>query len=292
MLQVGIQLYSVRNRMAKDWQGTLRAVADAGYRVIEPANHFYPQDDGIGFGVPARVMKAMLDDLGLSVCNTHVYPLDNGTDHIDNLPRALEYQLAVGSRRITVAGMHFFGVDDVLRKAEIWNRMGEICRRYGVAFMLHNHYQEFQIFPGQTKTVMDLLLENTDPKAVRFELDTYWAVRGAQDIPALFRHMGSRILMIHQKDFPPECGEELDLVTPAMEAGAIIDEPYYDRTHTPGSFTEIGSGCLPIQSYIDAANAYTAADHIILEQDFTAMDEIESIRKSMAGFKQFTGVRW
>ena len=71
-----------------------------------------------------------------------------------------------------------------------------------------------------------------------------------------------------------------------------FDVAYYDNDHIPESFIEIGSGTLPIQSYIDAANECSAADFIILEQDFTAMDEIDSIKKSMEGFRKFSGVKW
>ncbi len=291
MLQVGIQLYSVRNHMAKDWHGTLEQVAAAGYHWIEPANHYVPDDDGIGFGVPAPEMKKLLDDTGLEVCNTHLHPFET-EPCLEYLPRALEYQKAIGSSRITCAMAFFTDTEQVKRLADLFNRMGEICRSYGVDFMYHNHYHEYQVFRGETKTVFDTLIENTDPELVKFELDTYWAARGAQDVPAFIARLGDRLLMVHQKDFPADCPQPLDLITKANEANALIDVAYYDNDHIPESFIEIGSGTLPIQSYIDAANERSAADFIILEQDFTAMDEIDSIKKSMEGFRKFSGVKW
>ena len=291
MLQVGIQLYSVRNHMAQDWRGTLEQVAAAGFTWIEPANHYYGQDEGIGFGVSAGEMRDILDDTGLKVCNTHIYPIDQD-NALSFLPRVLDYQLEIGSRRVTDAMAYFKDIDEVKRRCELLNKMGEACKEYGVDFMYHNHYHEFQVLPGETETVFDHMLEWTEPELVKFELDTYWTARGAQDVPAFIERLGSRLLMLHQKDFPADCPQQLDLITEANASGKAVDQAYYDWTHIPESFTEIGSGTLPIQSYIDAANAHSAADYIILEQDFTAMDEIDSIRRSMEGFKKFTGVEW
>ena len=263
MLQVGVQLYSVRNHMAEDWRKTLEEVAAVGFRYIEPANHYVPEDEGIGFGVSAKEMRQILRDTGLKVCSTHLYPLWDEAS-LDYLPRALEYQREIGSSRVGCAMAYFKDGEDVKRTCEIFNRMGRLCIQYGIDFMYHNHYHEFQILPGETKTVFDLMLEETDPELVKYELDTYWAARGGEDVPAFIRRLGGRLLMLHQKDFPGDCPQELNLIPAAHQRGVAIDQAYYDWTHIPESFTEIGFGILDIQSYVDAALANNKADYIIL----------------------------
>ena len=124
--------------------------------------------------------------------------------------------------------------------------------------------------------------------------------------------------MIHQKDFAWDSLQEINLIglTPEdreMKPGEIVgmngnssyaknggksiiskdeaEAEYRRRRQT--SFTEIGTGIMPIQSIIDAANEYTDAKYIILEQDATRMPtQIDSIKKSMEGFKKFTGIEW
>ena len=98
--------------------------------------------------------------------------------------------------------------------------------------------------------------------------------------------------MLHQKDFPKEYRSELDLLTKVNETGPYVDHEYFRSSRSEGSFTEIGSGIMDIQGIIDAANEVGAAEYIVLEQDFSTFDEIESIHKSMEGFRKFEGIAW
>ena len=295
-LQVGLQLFSVRNHMAEDWRATLRSVAEAGYRYIEPANHHMPEETGIGFGVPAADMKNILDETGLAVCNTHLSPVYDERI-LPALPAVLEYQHVIGCSRVTAAIGFFADLDAVLRAAELFDKAGAICRAEGVTFMYHNHYQEFQPFytdpkADPDKMVMDYLMENTDPANVSLELDTYWVARGGEDIQEILRRYGSRIRMIHQKDFTAGYPGPVSLRPRLIERGIPATMEYYNDTKEPEAFTEIGTGILDIQGIVDTAREVTEADYIILEQDFSRYDELESIRISMDGFKKIHGVKW
>jgi sugar phosphate isomerase/epimerase len=160
----------------------------------------------------------------------------------------------------------------------------------GMTLLYHNHFHEFQRFGD--KMVYDLLMENTDASLVKLELDTYWACRGGQDPVALFKKYGQRMRLIHQKDFPAAHKAELNLIDAVNSGAAAVSMEYFMKVVKPESFTEIGTGILPIQDYINAGNEVCKVDYLILEQDFSAHDELESIRISMDSFKKFSGIEW
>ena len=300
-LKVGIQAYSFRNHMATDSIGTLRDVAKVGYKYVEFANHHAATDDGIGFGVPAVEIKKVLDEMGLKTAGCHVYPgiattVVTGSETNDDyeedyrkvdFDRIFKYQEILGNRNISAAMTLFSGKDDVLRKCEMYNQVGKKCYDNGFVFHYHNHYEIGQHFDG--KTVWEILMENTDPNYVKCELDTFWALRGGLDLVEIIKKYGHRINLLHQKDFTKGRTEPIR-VFDFVDESKVIDYTSFGEVVKPESFTEIGMGTIDIQSIIDAANNYTTAEYMFLEQDFSTYDEIESITISMNSFRKYNGV--
>jgi sugar phosphate isomerase/epimerase len=284
-MKVGIQLYSVRNHMAKEPVATVKKVAQEGYRYLETANHNADKDHGVGFGVGAKEMKEILAEAGATVVSAHIFPLSG-----DVLKPVLEYYAQLKTPYIVMPMDFYFSRDETLRHAEELNRIGKTCAEAGMTLLYHNHFHEFQIFDGST--VIDLLLEHTDPKLVKIELDTYWAMRGGQDPAALLKKWGERVRLIHQKDYPAEYRDQINLVDKVNREKPKVDMEYFVSQVSENTFTEIGTGIMEIQSIIDAGNEFCKADYIILEQDHTAHDEFESIRISMESFKKFKGIEW
>lgn len=287
-IQIGLQLYSVRNSLAADPWGTLEAIANAGYKTIEAANHDARNDPGVGFGVSASDFRRKLDELGLSIVGCHINPLD-----VDILPRALEYQAELGNPYFG-CDIEFFpygDLDYVLRRCETFNQIGELARQHGMHFYYHNHFQEFQKFGD--KYVYELILENTDPELVKLELDTYWMYRGGQNPIEWMERNADRIVLLHQKDFPDQAPQPLNMFDGVIGATDSIDIDLFMKRKDPLAFVEIGTGVLPIQDIIDAAGKLPNLDYMILEQDHTQLPEIESIRVSQQAFKNsFTGISW
>lgn len=284
-MKVGIQLYSVKTYMAQDPVAAIRQVVDTGYRYLEIANHRADQDSGVGFGTPAKDIKALLEDTGAKIVSGHIFPMTT-----ECMARVLEYHTQIGTQYLAMPASFFTGRDDALRLADNLNQVGEQCAKAGVKLLYHNHFHEFQTFGGER--VLDLLMANTNPALVGLELDTYWALRGAADPIAVLKQYGKRVRLIHQKDMPASAQAKADLLTPAQQSGATIDMAYFMSIMDMTAFTEIGTGIMDIQAIIDTANAACQSDYIILEQDATQHDEMESIRISMASFKQFEGIEW
>ena len=287
-VRVGLQLYSVRNALSRDPWGTLERLAEVGFTHLEAANHNARTDPGVGFGVDAAELRSRLADLGLSIVGCHINPLD-----VDILPRALDYQAALGNTRFG-CGIEFYPYGDrdyVLRRAEVFNNVGALARERGMQFYYHNHFQEFQRV--EDDYVYDLILDNTDPDLVKLEMDTYWMYRGGQDPIAWMEKCADRVVLLHQKDFPADAPQPLNMFDGVVSPTENIDMALFMERKDERCFTEIGTGVLPILDILDAAGKLPNLDYLILEQDHTALDEIESVRTSRQAFATtFTGISW
>jgi sugar phosphate isomerase/epimerase len=196
--QISIQLYTLRDQLAIDLEGTLQALADIGYTRVEHAGFL---------GRTATQFKAALDAAGLRATSGHV-PIPQPFD-----PTAWSAALAdatlLGSRFIVHP---FFGIDfasgEVVRTTAPWrafardlNRAGRMARDAGLKLGYHNHNWEFfRLTDDPSRTAYDVLTQATDPDLVHLQLDLFWAVRGARDPVDLIRQHRGRVLQYHVKD--------------------------------------------------------------------------------------------
>jgi len=284
-IQIGIQLYSVRNSLAADPEGTLNALADLGLTRLEGANHRALTEDGIGFGISADFLAEIMRDRGIEIIGCQINPLG-----LDRLPAILEFQQKIGNTRVG-CDIEFYPYNDleyVKRRAEFFNQVGRVAAERDMEFFYHNHFQEFQRFGD--KTVYELLMEYTDPELVKFELDTYWAYRGGANPIDLFETYPERFVMSHQKDFPDGAARPLNLFDGPLAADASIDMPLFLELEEPAEFAEVGTGILPIQDIIDAANKLPNLKYMLLEQDFASGTELDSVRTSFEAFKRYENI--
>ncbi|MDL2287884.1 sugar phosphate isomerase/epimerase [Oscillospiraceae bacterium OttesenSCG-928-F05] len=281
-MKVGLQLFSIRDSLKKDPYGTLRTVRDLGYRYIEFANHSALDDPGMGFGLPVKEMKKVLDDLDIKIAGGHIMPLDP-----ERLDEIIAYHSELGTPRMGYSNGPLDSYENLVRFCGTINKVGKIFKENGIRLYFHTHYREFLEFNG--KLGLQILLDETDPSLVDFELDTFWAYRAGVDPIKAMDMLGPRMLLMHQKDL----GKNTKYVNlfkaspdPFHATQAQMME-YIDDS----DFVEIGTGTLPIQAYIDRARSL-GVEYIILEQDQTQLAELESIKLSMEGFKKFSGVEW
>lgn len=282
-LKVGIQLYSVRDEMAKDPIATMKAVAEIGYRCLEVANPRADQDPGVGFGVSAEDLLAALDGTGAHIISGHIRPVTDET--VDAI---IEYHKKIGNKYIGQSADFYDSVEHLLERCKYYNAMGKRLAEEGMKFVIHNHYHEFQKIDG--KYVLDYILENTDPEYVAFEIDTFWVMRGGADPIEIIKKVGNRLMAVHQKDFSKTSTSPINVL--ANDDGSkFISRETFGGVINPLDFCEVGTGIMDIQSIIDAANE-VGAEYIILEQDHTQLGQVESIKLSMENFKKYTGIEW
>jgi sugar phosphate isomerase/epimerase len=185
--RIGLQLYTVRDVLQRDFEGTLARVAQIGYKEVEFAGYFDHS--------PADV-RAMLDRHGLSAPSVHT-----GSIAPDDWKAALDAAKVVGHQYIVVPWVpqeKRMTLDGWKRVAEEFNRAGETARAAGLQFAYHNHDFEFPRMEGRIP--FDVLLESTDPKLVQLEIDLYWITKGGQDPLAYFARWPGRVPLVHVKD--------------------------------------------------------------------------------------------
>lgn len=190
--RIGLQLYTVRHALEKDFEGTIARVAATGYKEVELAGYF---------GRAPRDLRALLDHHGLSAPSAHVSLAP------DQWRAALEAAPIVGHRYLVIAWIppeERRTLDDYKRAAERLTRAAADAHAAGLRFAYHNHDFEFQPLEGQLP--YDVLLAGTDPTLVQLEMDLYWTVKGGQDPLAYFARWPGRFPMVHVKDGgpPPE----------------------------------------------------------------------------------------
>ena len=191
--RIGLQLYTVRDLMAKDVEGTLAAVAGAGYTEVEFAGYFNH--------TPAEV-RAMLDRHGLTAPSVH-----SGSIAPDDWAKALDAAHVIGHEYIVVPWIPVElrkTLDDWKRVAADFNRVAATAKAAGLQFAYHNHDFEFPLVEGRVP--YDVLLAETDPKLVQLEIDLYWITKGGQDPLAYFARWPGRVPLVHVKDSagPPD----------------------------------------------------------------------------------------
>lgn len=208
---IGLQLYTVREALTKDFDGTLRRVAEIGYDGVETA--FF------GEGVTLEHASRSLKTLGLPVCSAHVeLPLGPQAD------AALHTADAFGCRRIVWHGWpedpRYGSLDGIRRLADDYNAANEVAAAHGLQLGLHNHWWEMTPVEGQLPHA--LLREWLDPR-IFFELDVYWAEVAGQDPIKLIGKLGPRAPLLHIKDGPAVRGQPMTAVgSGSLDIPAIV----------------------------------------------------------------------
>jgi sugar phosphate isomerase/epimerase len=185
---IGLQLYTVRTLLARDFDHTLEAVAAIGYREVEFAG-YYDRDP--------EALRKQLDALGLAAPSAHIGLEDLG----DNWERTLDAAEALGHDYVVVAWLDQKdrGTLDALRATIAkFNQAGESARQRGIGFAYHNH--DFEFTPVEDRLPYDVLLAECDPENVVFEMDLYWITKGGKDPVAYFEQYPGRFPMVHVKD--------------------------------------------------------------------------------------------
>ena len=185
--QIALQLYTVRDLAATDLPGTLRAVADAGYRFVEVA------------GVPessAGELPSLLAEAGLQAIAVHVgiEPLRADPDAVADRLEALGTNRA---HRAVDAPEDRATADDVRRFADELTGFAGLLAPRGVRLGYHNHAFEFEELDGET--IWDVLLGGFGPD-VDLEVDVYWAAVGGRDPSTLIGEVAGRVRLLHMKD--------------------------------------------------------------------------------------------
>lgn len=268
--QVGLELFTVRDQLARDFEGTLARIAAIGYREVEPVDYNK---------LAPRAFRALLDKYKLTAPSTHA-----GATAGPDLEKELAGHQEMGFRYTEVRAARAGGgragaaargpqqprppesEESVKRTAAQYNEYGRITKKFGMKILVHNHTQEFELLEGGKHTAYDILLAETDPALVAMQLDIGWASVAGQDIPAMFRRNPGRYELWHVKDAVGINGLEASL-TPNQRRGKTRLVP-------------VGQGEIDYRA-IFALAGQAGLKHYCIEQD-NAADSGDSVASAKA----------
>jgi sugar phosphate isomerase/epimerase len=235
--RVGVQLYSIREEMAKDPLGSLKQIAIMGYRNVEHANYVNRKF----YGYPATELKKILDSLGLVMISGHTVM---GTEHWDKVKKdftdswkyTLEDAATLEQKYVVSPWMDESfrkSYDDLKRCLDIFNKCGELCKKSGMKFGYHNHDFEFSQKLNNEK-VFDIMMRTIDPALVVVQLDIGNLYSGGAIASDVIRQYPNRFENIHVKDIIKAAGgnEEYE--------STIIGEGIVNAKETLALATKIG----------------------------------------------------
>jgi sugar phosphate isomerase/epimerase len=271
--QIGLELYTVRDLLAQDFEGALAKVAEIGYKEVEPV--------GYG-GLDAKQFRALLDRYKLTAPSTHT----SATEGPDLEKELKEHQI-MGFKYTQIRGGGARGgqkaakgakgarpqrpaptVESVKRSAEQYNRQGKIARKFGMKVLIHNHAGEFDRLENSDLTQYDVLLAETDPAVVAMQIDIGWAVIAGQDVLRMFEKNPGRYELWHVKD--------------------VAGLKSIDTSARPGqrraTFIPIGQGEIDYKTlFADARRA--GLKHYVIEQDNAGQNGADSLAAARANYQ-------
>lgn len=231
LAQFGLQLYTLRDDLPKDPKGILQQVAGFGYKQVEG----YEGEKGLWWGMGNKDFKSYLDGLGLTMVSSHCDTTKNfERKAAEASENGLKYLIKpyLGAQKT---------LDGYKKAADDFNKLGDICKKNGIKFAYHNHGYSFAETEGQFP--QDILMQNTNPDTVDFEMDIYWVVVPGQDPVSWLQKYPNRFRLCHIKD-------RLKTAKPGEEDAS----------------TEVGAGSIDFKTILKTAKA-NGMEYYIVEQE-------------------------
>ncbi|HEY1987054.1 MAG TPA: TIM barrel protein [Terracidiphilus sp.] len=252
-MPVGLQLYSVRDQLPKDFDGTLHQLSAIGYKEVEAAGYYKKS---------AKEFRHSMDQAGLRCISTHhalgeLRPkLSEFIEYGHEL--GLEYMVCSSSGGVHRDPSHKgeLSMDDWRYVADEFNTIGEKVKAAGMTFGVHNHTPEFQSEGGVL--VYDELLKRTDPKLVYFEMDCGWVSASGHNPVDYLSKTPERFPLMHVKD---------------MSKGP--DGKYHNKVMGKGSM-----------DYTPILRAATGLKHYFIEQEEFTGDPMTELREDVEYMKK------
>lgn len=239
---VGLQLYSIRDAIAEDLEGSLKKVADMGYKYVELAGYA----DGKFYGLEPQAFKTMINDLGMEILSSHTQVEAAGIT-LENARKMADDHAEVGVKYCIQPWINEENrnIETYKKMIADWNQVAEVMREAGIQFGYHNHNFEFAPVDGIIP-YYDIFLPEMDANLITMELDLYWATKAGQDPVEMFEKFPGRFQLWHFKDMSQKT------------------EPYFEVEKD--DITSVGAGLIDFKR-IYAAKETAGMKHFFVEDD-------------------------
>ena len=262
-LMTGLQLYSVRDELAADFEGTMRFVAECGYEGVEFAGLY---------GKSAKEVKALTDELGLDPISAHV----SLAEFLADMEGSLKTYKEIGCKYLVIPYLpeeYRPEAGNFTETLKIMEYIGEKVTEAGFTLLYHNHDFEFTKIDGEY--YLDTIYRKISPDLLKTELDTCWVNVGGEDPAAYVRKYSGRAPVVHLKDFFMR-GRQKEGLYELIG----IDKKVENKGENFG-FRPIGHGMQNIPGLL-AASVDAGAEWVIVEQDRPAAGDnaLDSVKAS------------
>ena len=247
-IPIGLELYSVRDELKKDPEGTVRAVAQMGYQCMEFYSPYFDWTEA-----QAKQMRKLLDDLGVRCYSTH-----NGEDYFskDKISKARDLNLTLGTKYMVMASSNPKpGIDGWKAIADELNSAADFLAPSGLKTGYHNHQPEFKTVDGVRP--IEVLAKNTKP-TVMLQLDVGTCLNSGGDPAAWIRSNPGRIRSIHLKDWSSD---------PAKGYQVLF-----------------GEGDAKWKEIFAAAESVGGVEYYLLEQEGSRFGELETAKRCLEAY--------
>jgi len=179
---VGLQLYSIRDAIASDLTGSLKKVADMGYKYVELAGY----SNGKFYGKTPKEFKKLVNDLGMEILSSHTQVEAAGIT-TENARKMADDHAEVGVKYCVQPWINAEdrNIESYKKMIADWNQVASIMKETGIQFGYHNHNFEFAPVDGIVP-YFDIFLPEMDANLITMELDLYWATKAGQDPVEMF----------------------------------------------------------------------------------------------------------
>lgn len=248
----GIQLYSVKDEMAKDAKATMKTLASDGYKQFEG----FDGGKGVLWGMEPKEFKSFTGDLGVKMVASHANVFEDLDQQAEAAKIAgLEYLICpyIGAQK---------SVDEYKNMAEKFNEAAQTLKSHGLKFAYHNHDYTFKMMDGVLP--QDILMEETDPSLVDFEMDMYWVYVAGVDPVGYLAKYPNRFKLCHLKDAGKDQGNP-------HERGVLL-----------------GQGEIPFAELVRKSQSLGMEYFIVEQEQFDGTNPLEAAQKNAVYLNNFT----
>ena len=242
---IGLQLYTIRDAMAKDVPGSLKKVSDLGFKYLELANYA----NGKFYGYEPAEFKKLVNDLDMEILSSHTQVEARGIT-LDNANKMAEDHAKIGVKYCIqpwVVEEARTTLDSYKKMAAEWNKVGAIMKEHKIQFGYHNHNFEFDTVEGKIP-YYDVFMVELDKDLVTMELDLFWATKAGQNPVEMFKKYPGRFQLFHMKDMYTK------------------EAPFYKPS--TNDFAPVGAGLINFKEIL-AARSIAENKYMFVEQDST-----------------------
>lgn len=268
-----VQLDSFSRELVKDYEGSMEKVARMGYKGIEI---YY----GLHGGYTPEGLKEFLNSIGMEVLGSHV--------DLEDTDKNLDYLPGTGCKYLVCPGIAITSYEEAIDAAKTLNEMGRKAKSVGMRYAYHNHGNDF--LPVDGKLINDILIENTDPELVTFEIDLAWAYRAGTDAAEYIRKFPDRFELIHvkeTKEFPHEMRIRKGRKPGERDASGwpkMTPEEWAEMEKGLSVNCQLGSGLVDMKAVKAAADLQSFSPYYIVEREYAWTGDMFTTLAADAGY--------